>query len=153
MIVLTLLILKYNGGYWLVRSSKINLLMYKNFTTKKCSNYEKYKKSFFMSLYLKAVWGLLLVNLSLMLLVNLSLSSNNSDLNKTVRRAQIILFYFLLTTHFLQLVFQPLISMQTGFQWLELGSQVVSTTDHFQLQFIHHWTDEGWASSSNIKQY
>ena len=34
---------------------------------------------------------------------------------------------------FLALVFQPLVSMQNGFQLLELGSQVDSTTDYLKL--------------------
>ena len=33
------------------------------------------------------------------------------------------------------------ISMQTGFQWLELDSQVGSTTDHYQLLCIQHGED------------
>ena len=43
---------------------------------------------------------------------------------------------FSLLLAFLWLVFQPLISMHTGFQWLELGSLVDSTTDHFYLLLI-----------------
>ena len=31
--------------------------------------------------------------------------------------------------------------MQTGFQWLELGSQVDSTTDHFYQLLIQHGED------------
>ena len=35
---------------------------------------------------------------------------------------------------FLWLAFQPLISVQTGFYWLELGSQADSTNNHLQLR-------------------
>ena len=39
---------------------------------------------------------------------------------------------FYLLSAFLQLVFQPPVSIQNGFQLLELGTQVESTSDHFR---------------------
>ena len=48
--------------------------------------------------------------------------------------------------------FQPLIFMQTGFQWLELGNRVGSTTDHFQLLIIQlRWGLAGLIESKGLK--
>ena len=40
-----------------------------------------------------------------------------------------VFFIFSLLSAFLRLVFQPLVSVQTGFHWLKLGSQLVSTAE------------------------
>ena len=50
-------------------------------------------------------------------------------------------FIISLLPTFLRLAFQPLISVKTGFQWLEPGSQVGSTTDHILLLHLQHPED------------